>query len=273
MEEKCLATLYAVLKDHDNESLLFHFAKSQSRVLQREALKDGVELESPRLLVGQNDTPSCLAKLHLTEAMDPEVARELAGNMRELRSLINLKFVDKSANGIIINYFFSRYSFWKEKKQKKNVASFFSSGRLTFNLYVSFFISFSLSFRRSICCCCQNPPYQSSDASCRRRETLYGQILRRSLRRVHLPQASGRRPHLHVQWNGARLHTHNPRQRRGGGGNSSAHRHSNRTALCTRLPPDQADNGGLQFYRGPPCRYSLRHRKKNLYDGQLPPPR
>ena len=78
--------------------------------MQREALKDGVEFKSPRLLVGENDTPSCIAKLHLTEAMDPEVARELAANMRELRSLINLKFVDKSANGIIIDYFFSLYS-------------------------------------------------------------------------------------------------------------------------------------------------------------------
>ena len=106
MEEGSLSSLYIVLKDHANETLLFHFVKSQSRVLQREALKEGVQLESPRLKVGDTQTPSCLATLVLTKAMDQKVATQLLDATKILKSMIDLLVVDKSTNGNSIVFFF-----------------------------------------------------------------------------------------------------------------------------------------------------------------------
>jgi hypothetical protein len=95
-----VAALYLVVKDHDNESLIFHMAKSQSRVLKREAAKEGIDLESPRLSEGSQSSPSCITKLFITEQMDHKVASDLVAALGSLTSLISVKLVNQQkANG------------------------------------------------------------------------------------------------------------------------------------------------------------------------------
>ena len=87
-------SLYVVLKDHANESILFLFTKSQSRVLRREALKDGVDIESTRLLVGEKHMPSALTTLVITAQMDQKVANQLVEATRSIKSLIDMLVVN-----------------------------------------------------------------------------------------------------------------------------------------------------------------------------------
>ena len=67
IEEKQVPALYLVVKENDNELLIFHMASNQSCVLQREAAKEGIDLELPRLLEGSQSSPSCITKLAITE--------------------------------------------------------------------------------------------------------------------------------------------------------------------------------------------------------------
>ena len=96
MEDCRVSSLYIVLKDHANESLLIMFTKSQLRVLQREASNEGIELEGIQLNEGQ---PTFLTTLKISSSMGEKVRAGLVEATRAFGALMNFRLVDERGNG------------------------------------------------------------------------------------------------------------------------------------------------------------------------------
>ena len=91
-----------VLKDHDNESVLHHFVKSQARVLRDEAEKEGIHLDRVSLMEGDSYSTHTLATLWLTKSIDGNNAKELRAAVLKIRQWICIKLVDESLEGKVL---------------------------------------------------------------------------------------------------------------------------------------------------------------------------
>ena len=91
--------LFITLKDHDNETVLFHFVKSQARVVRSEAEKEGIDLRAVSLAEGQKYSTHTLTTLWLTSKMDAAISEELRKALVKVRQWIAVKFVDDSQAG------------------------------------------------------------------------------------------------------------------------------------------------------------------------------
>lgn len=92
LEDMRLSSLYIVLKDFNNRSLMQTLATSQARCIRKSAQQQNVTLETV-VLPKDSDVLTCL---WLTSRLDSNVAKELKQGVTVLKSLISIKLVDKS---------------------------------------------------------------------------------------------------------------------------------------------------------------------------------
>jgi len=101
LEDLKLASLYIILKDHDNDSLQKALAMSQSRCVKKAASADNVDLGAIVLSEGRTYSTKTIATFWLTNRIDVKVAKELRDAINLLSPVISIKFVDESDPGII----------------------------------------------------------------------------------------------------------------------------------------------------------------------------
>ncbi|XP_066929136.1 uncharacterized protein [Clytia hemisphaerica] len=94
INDSFVASLYIVLKDHNNETLLHHFAKSQIKFVKAEAEREGINLETVVMGEGVRYSSKHLTSLWLTKSMDSNVAKELKNAVQSCRGLLEMKLVD-----------------------------------------------------------------------------------------------------------------------------------------------------------------------------------
>ena len=92
-------SLYITLKDHDNDSVLMAFVKSQVRVIRNESHKEGIDLKAVSLKEGNTYSTHTLTTLWLTERMDSTIANELTESLIKVRQWVSVKLVDDSSRG------------------------------------------------------------------------------------------------------------------------------------------------------------------------------
>ena len=94
-----VSSLYITLKDHNNETLLHHFAKSQIKYLKAEAEKEGIDLDNIEMTDGDRYSSKILTSLWLCEKMGTEVAKELKKAVELFKGLLAIKLVDLTSAG------------------------------------------------------------------------------------------------------------------------------------------------------------------------------
>ena len=91
--------LFIALKDHDNDTVLMSFVKSQVRVIKRESSKEGIDLRAVSLTEGTTYSTHTLTTLWLTKKMDSTIASELRESLIKVRQWVSVKLVDDSLAG------------------------------------------------------------------------------------------------------------------------------------------------------------------------------
>lgn len=94
-----LASLYIILKDHDNDSLARALAMSQSRCIRKASAADNVELDAVILTEGRTYSSKSIVTFWLTKLIDIKVAKELRDAVQLLSPVISVKFVDETSPG------------------------------------------------------------------------------------------------------------------------------------------------------------------------------
>ena len=100
-----VSSLYIALKDHNNEALLHHFAKSQIKCLREAAQEEDIALENVEMTDGERYSSKKLTSLWLLQSMSTAVASELKKAVKCLNGLMNIKLVDLTSSGK--SHFFS----------------------------------------------------------------------------------------------------------------------------------------------------------------------
>ena len=77
VDEIFAQTLNITLKDHDNESLLRLFTKSQMREVENRAAQEGISMEAIVLKEGRSYSSRTLTNLYLGKSLSTKVAEEL----------------------------------------------------------------------------------------------------------------------------------------------------------------------------------------------------
>lgn len=94
-----MSSLYIVLKDHRNESLICLQTTSQSSAIREEAMKEGIALDAVVLEEGDRYSSEFLSVLWMTDKMDSKVAKELSKGVSIIKSHITIKLVDETNVG------------------------------------------------------------------------------------------------------------------------------------------------------------------------------
>ena len=87
------------MKDHENETVLVKYIKSQVRAIRAEASKEGIELKSVQLTEGETYSTKCLTTFWMTQFIGANVAEELREALKQLKQWISIKVVDDSLAG------------------------------------------------------------------------------------------------------------------------------------------------------------------------------
>uniref|UniRef100_A0A7M5WRZ6 Uncharacterized protein n=1 Tax=Clytia hemisphaerica TaxID=252671 RepID=A0A7M5WRZ6_9CNID len=93
-----VSSLYITLKDHNNEALLHHFAKSQMKCVRKAAQEEDITLENVEMTEGERYSSKKLTSLWLLESMATDVASELKKSVKCLDGLMNIKLVDLTSS-------------------------------------------------------------------------------------------------------------------------------------------------------------------------------
>ena len=94
-----VTSLYIALNDHNNETLLQHFAKSQIKCLRAAAEEEGIDLENVDMTEGERYSSKVLTSLWLCNTMDINVAKELKKAVELFKMLMSIKVVDLTSQG------------------------------------------------------------------------------------------------------------------------------------------------------------------------------
>ena len=94
-DEFRLASLYIVLKDHNNRSLVELQTTSQCSIIRNEAMKENIHLDAVVLKEGERYSSEFLSVLWMTERMDLKVANELRKGFEIIKSQISIKLIDQ----------------------------------------------------------------------------------------------------------------------------------------------------------------------------------
>ncbi|XP_066930600.1 uncharacterized protein [Clytia hemisphaerica] len=92
--ESYVSSLYIALKDHNNEALLHHFAKSQVKCLKAAAEEEGIDLVNVDMTEGERYSSKVLTSLWLCKTMGANVASELKKAVDLIKMLMSIKVVD-----------------------------------------------------------------------------------------------------------------------------------------------------------------------------------
>ena len=107
MDEIYAQTLNITLKDHDNESLLQHFVKSQLREVRKQAAREEITMNAVVVKEGQNYSSRTLASLFLAKSMSSKIAGELrAALANSLSPFIVVKLIDENSMCMFIKFLF-----------------------------------------------------------------------------------------------------------------------------------------------------------------------
>jgi len=91
-----LASLYIVLKDHNNETLVRLQTSSQTNLIRIEAEKANIHLDAVVLKEGERYSSEFLSVLWMTPRMDYNVAKELKKGLAIIKAKICIKLVDQT---------------------------------------------------------------------------------------------------------------------------------------------------------------------------------
>ena len=98
VDEIFAQTLNITLKDHDNESLLQLFTKSQMREVQNKAAHEDITMDAIVLKEGRNYSSSKLASLFIGKSMSSKLAAELRKAVdSSLSPFININVIDENS--------------------------------------------------------------------------------------------------------------------------------------------------------------------------------
>lgn len=97
--ESYVSSLYIALKDHNNEALLHHFAKSQVKCLKAAAEEEGIDLVNVDMTEGERYSSKVLTSLWLCKTMGANVASELKKAVDLIKMLMSIKVVDLTSKG------------------------------------------------------------------------------------------------------------------------------------------------------------------------------
>lgn len=92
-----MSSLYIVLKDNNNKSLVELQTRSQSLTIRKEALKENIHLDAVVLKEGETYSSEFLTVFWMTKMMDLTVAKELKRGLATIKPQISIKLVDQTS--------------------------------------------------------------------------------------------------------------------------------------------------------------------------------